>query len=939
MKRQLLITSALILSTMTCKLDVIAQQFTAGGIEYKVTGQAEVQATGYDNATPNIVIPATISYESKTYSVKQVNVSFQGSKALRTITIAPQTGFFNGSFEGCENLETVSIPLEEIGEMQFYDCPALDITSLIESESNTITAIGSMAFGLSNPRIFENIDLRPFENIASGSKVFHNRQYRDIIAGTSFHELDVSKTENLTLLFNYPGAGRDEIPMECLKKITLNGYDPDPWNLSNGISSVNYPNLESVIIGDKVTTFSFSGENGSSPNIDLMAATSLHTLSIQSHETMTELNIPKTVTTLYVSQMPSLLTITGTDGVTTTMVNSCPKIKQLSFPSLEELHDYEIVENNDLREIYIGKSIKSIASGAIVACKKLEDLVYEGTLEEWNAISFEPSGILSKFNNFWYGHGSAKLTNLTELISLGNAHQVNTGAFTGYKGLTKVSLPVSVKTINYHAFEGCTALKNVSLKADSIRSYSFQGCTALETFDIDDNLKYIGWAFERFAASGQTVTVHYGGEFAQWKNVERIPDFNGISQSSGLMRLANGGFYFNGKLIDIIDYDDPERIGTELAGSSSVKHIVIHCNSRYPYIDNGAFANTYNLSRISLGAVPMARATGGFIVGDEAFYNCYNLTDIEILGNLERVDADAFYDTGWYRNQAGGPVYLNTLTQGKCAYTFSGVAPEGTVVEFEAGTETILPSTTSHSEHEGICGIILPEGLRTIGQGAFSSNIKGNLTLPSSVETVGSQFATFDLDQFRIEDSKSPLSSFLNGVRAKEIYIGRDITPTEMAGIFYIPAEEGTVTDFTYGPNVTRVGKQTSLTSGEPANLNNMHCLAIVPPTCDSEEYYNWETYQDETVYYAFQGIDMEECTLYVPEGSIEAYKAAPGWSLFRNIVGIEISGIDAINIADDLGNNDEIHYDYLGRPICPNASGLHIIHKGNDPVRKVIKR
>lgn len=31
-----------------------------------------------------------------------------------------------------------------------------------------------------------------------------------------------------------------------------------------------------------------------------------------------------------------------------------------------------------------------------------------------------------------------------------------------------------------------------------------------------------------------------------------------------------------------------------------------------------------------------------------------------------------------------------------------------------------------------------------------------------------------------------------------------------------------------------------------------------------------------------FEGVDMDKCILYVPEGSVDAYKAAPGWKDFN---------------------------------------------------------
>ena len=49
-----------------------------------------------------------------------------------------------------------------------------------------------------------------------------------------------------------------------------------------------------------------------------------------------------------------------------------------------------------------------------------------------------------------------------------------------------------------------------------------------------------------------------------------------------------------------------------------------------------------------------------------------------------------------------------------------------------------------------------------------------------------------------------------------------------------------------------------------------------------------------------FEGVDMDKCILYVPEGSVDAYKAAPVWKDFKNILVIgSATGIKGIEMAE----------------------------------------
>ena len=47
-----------------------------------------------------------------------------------------------------------------------------------------------------------------------------------------------------------------------------------------------------------------------------------------------------------------------------------------------------------------------------------------------------------------------------------------------------------------------------------------------------------------------------------------------------------------------------------------------------------------------------------------------------------------------------------------------------------------------------------------------------------------------------------------------------------------------------------------------------------------------------------FEGVDKETCILYVPEGSVDAYKAAPVWKDFKNILVIGTTGIHGVVVS-----------------------------------------
>ena len=78
--------------------------------------------------------------------------------------------------------------------------------------------------------------------------------------------------------------------------------------------------------------------------------------------------------------------------------------------------------------------------------------------------------------------------------------------------------------------------------------------------------------------------------------------------------------------------------------------------------------------------------------------------------------------------------------------------------------------------------------------------------------------------------------------------------------------------------------------------------------------------------------IRKNTCILYVPAGSVDAYKAKPGWNEFKNILAIGTTAINGVVISDD-GKPFDI-YNMQGRKVKDNVtsfdglpSGIYIVN------------
>ena len=82
-----------------------------------------------------------------------------------------------------------------------------------------------------------------------------------------------------------------------------------------------------------------------------------------------------------------------------------------------------------------------------------------------------------------------------------------------------------------------------------------------------------------------------------------------------------------------------------------------------------------------------------------------------------------------------------------------------------------------------------------------------------------------------------------------------------------------------------------------------------------------------------FSGVDTENCILYVPAGTAEAYRQAEGWKAFKNIV--EMEAPDDIN---DINAEDGTYQIYTldGKQVETFQKGVNIIKYGNGQIKKV---
>lgn len=318
-------------------------------------------------------------------------------------------------------------------------------------------------------------------------------------------------------------------------------------------------------------------------------------------------------------------------------------------------------------------------------------------------------------------------------------------------------------------------------------------------------------------------------------------------------------------------------------------------------------------------------------VGDSAFMNNSKITSASMPKSLKVLGHDAFRNARklrelkiedltawcnvWMDNGNANPLYnVFPTSESQWGKVYINGQQVSTSLTIPAGVKRI--SRTFYG-FKSLTSVTLPDGLKVLGDQAFGNCKKlPTIVIPSSVDSIGSAFWGCDM----INNIELPAG--LTELGASTFYDCKALTNiTIKDGLKEIKSMV-----FSGCTSLAELSLPASMESVAGTAfwtctaLKKFTCNAVTPPT---------------TIDNAFEDF-AETCTLYVPEESIPAYKAATGWKHFMSIQ--KISG--SVNGIDNDSDAPALYYDLNGFRVDEKnlAPGIYIKIQGKKTTKVLVK-
>ncbi len=608
-------------------------------------------------------------------NLKNINV-------LGTLDLIDEQSFYN-----CENLNEVILPNNDviIGEYAFLNCTNLNKVKL-GANTKILDILGS-SFRKTNIYTIEIDQNNPYYNYDAKTGFLTNKDKTSIILAIGnfdYNDLVIDNSYTSVSSGAFTGTNIVNITFQN-KDIVIGDY---AFKNCETITTVTFP----TTFGATVGKYAFYGCKAITNVNNLENVAKIDNYAF-SNTTFKKANIGSNVVVgegaFFTTGLEEVaIGANSKFGLGAFQANTSLKVVRMAEEGNIHFGVACFANCTQLMNIDLSKTDSVIEKETFYKCKYLKTAnllnvkeVGEYAFADCQSLSYINIPIVETIGEGAFGRydqygGAPTITSITlpnTLTSIGN------GAFLGCNSLVEITIPSSITEIDDYMFAYCTTLEKVTLPASLTRigKYSFAGCESLYNIDLSEVCEIDDYAF------AATTSL------------------NNVNLNS-LIKAGDGAFAGSAIKNDIVA-NDLEEIGSYAFQSGLFTKFEA---KNVKTIADGAFSYSENLKSFTI-----SRNIEKF--GKFVFAGCTSLESLNYLDNNELKDTGIINDYALLNN---GLLYIVLPSKYYELKAVPGNLKQSTI---EIMPNTVRIDAYAGNENSNVYKIVLPDGLRLIGDFAF----------------------------------------------------------------------------------------------------------------------------------------------------------------------------------------------------------------------------
>ena len=611
-------------------------------------------------ALENLSIPAFAIANISSYGVSIKNLktivltgngsigsyAFDGCVNLESITIEEGiTSIGSYAFNGCTGIKSIVVPnsVTSIGQYAFNGCYALESISLpfVGASPDATSASASTLLGyVFNEKSDTNTSILSQKYSSESSiKYFIPRKLENItITGGTILYGAFSGCQRLTVTIGNGVTNIDSEAFAGIPQTQQNGFDT-----SDGIGkyygdillSITDTEFDSYEIKEGtriIASGAFDGCSGLTGVTIPESVTVIGSSAFAGCVALEEITIPETVVSIgeYAFNGCVLLgdiTIpSNVKSIGAYAFAGCTGVTNLTIADgVEVIGDYAFVNISNVTAVSVPNSVTLIGKGAFSGWASLAEisLPFIGASASESYSSSNTKAVLGYIfgdvsytgsysaSQYYYStsYTTYYIPSSLKKVSI-SGDNVPYGAFSGCNGITTIKLSENLTSIAGRAFYNATLLSEITIPegVESVGDYAFYNCSSIKTIKIPDSVTYIGSGALSGCEMLESLTVPFAGSSAT------------STSSSNHLGVIFGSSSYSSNSGNI---------------PTSLKTIVVTGDYN---IRDYAFYGFSNVESITLSGEAIST------IGQYAFYGCSKMTSITIPDTVTAIHSYAFYN-------------------------------------------------------------------------------------------------------------------------------------------------------------------------------------------------------------------------------------------------------------------------------------------------------